>query len=129
MSFYTIVVLIASIILILCLIVMGLLMQKSKSKFVFPPTSNPCPDNWKVKGNLCLIPSGNVGKITSSNINTFMTDTPGIENIGGNSLDGQTTIDFGNSGWTSNGISVCKKQKWANMYDITWDGISNNNTC
>jgi len=129
MNFYTIVVLIAFVILIVCLTVIGILMQKSKSKFVFPPVSNPCPDNWIVQGNVCLIPTGPVGTMKISDSTNFINNTPGIENTSGNPLDGQTTINFGNSGWTSNGVSICKKQKWANTYGITWDGISNTNTC
>ena len=41
-----------------------------------------------------------------------------------------STIDFTNDDWSSQGMtSTCAKKKWANNWKITWDGITNTNTC
>jgi len=129
MNFYTIALLAASVLLILCLIVMGILMQKSMGKNPFPPVINPCPDNWVVQGNLCLVPTKDLGSVKSSDYAEFIKSTPGINNAGGNPLDGQSSVDFGDPTWSNSGSSICTKQKWANKYSISWDGISNNSTC
>jgi hypothetical protein len=48
----------------------------------------------------------------------------------GNSLVGNSYIDFTNPAWNSQGLSgVCQKQKWASLYGIQWDGVSNYNSC
>jgi lipopolysaccharide export LptBFGC system permease protein LptF len=48
MEFYGIVVIIASIVLIMCLIIVGILMQNMSEDGNFPPIAAPCPDNWTV---------------------------------------------------------------------------------
>jgi hypothetical protein len=132
MDFYGAVILVASIFLIVCLIIMGILMQNIYSNNTFPPTQQPCPDNWKVQGNSCVIPSGNVNVgIISTGGNGFIRNTFGISNPiqqlnGGaisNPLDGNTMINFNDSKWTN----LCTQNNWAKTYNINWDGISNLN--
>lgn len=134
MDFYGAVILVASIFLIVCLIIMGIIMQNIYSNDTFPPTKQPCPDNWKVLGNACLIPSGgvNVGLISTGG-NGFKTATHGLSNPiqqanGGtisNYFDGNTVIDFNNSKWSN----ICKQKEWATTYNINWDGVSNLTGC
>jgi hypothetical protein len=114
---------------------MGLIMQQMNETTPFPPVINPCPDNWTVKGNTCVIPTNdNTGKIKESK-DVFLKDTHGISDIENgksqlgtsitNPLSGTAVIDFNNTEWNKTGSGICYKKKWANNYLITWDGITN----
>jgi hypothetical protein len=136
MSFYTIVIIIAVCVLILCLVAVGLLMQRYNANVKFPPTQNPCPDGWMENGGNCVI-NGNVNTgFISNNVSSFVKNTHGIwtnQPSGGNiitkPLDGYTSVNFNDSKWNKGGSSVCSQKKWANQYGIAWDGVSNNNGC
>jgi hypothetical protein len=66
--------------------------------------------------NTLLINNGNTFGFTTGN------------SITGNSISAY--VDFNDKSWSSLGLSrVCQKQKWANMYGIQWDGVSNYNSC
>jgi hypothetical protein len=64
---------------------------------------------------------------------SFPTYTPGLAyttTTDTNERQPGSTIDFTNTDWNSNGMtSTCAKKKWANNWKITWDGITNTNTC
>lgn len=139
MEFYGIVVAVASVFLILCLILVGILMQNMSPDVDFPPISNSCPDNWVIQGNTCTVPSNgvNVGIVKDiANHASFIKDTYGIktEDAGqkGNFKDpltGNTYVDFNDDGWKSTGSVICEKKKWTNQYGISWDGVSNTTGC
>lgn len=147
MNFYTIVVVVAASILILCLIGMGIIMNSANKSAPFPPGKGPCPDGWVVSGNTCLIPNAsdekdsagnpivlNIGKLKDDSAQrTFFQDpknTPGITVSKLGLLSGESSVDFSNSGW-SNGVlsTTCNQAKWARDYGISWDGITNYNGC
>lgn len=65
---------------------------------------------------------------------TFPKYTPGLAYTTNTDTKKRTlgsTIDFTNDAWDgSNGLtSTCAKKSWANTWGITWDGITNTNTC
>lgn len=133
--FYTIVLSIAVLLLILILTYVGLLMKSpTSSTDSFPPTINTCPDYWSVGTDLssCAIPSydsknhGTIYDTTSfSLLSTFTSNsrTPGINTS-------NNDIVFSDPEWTNGGSSaICSKKKWANQWGILWDGISNYNGC
>lgn len=64
---------------------------------------------------------------------SFPTYTPGLEYTAGTSDKVSTvgsTIDFTNEAWSAQGkTSSCAQKQWAQKWGITWDGITNNNTC
>jgi hypothetical protein len=134
MDFYTIVIIIATCFLILCLIAVGLLMQSSNAATKFPPVQNPCPDGWMIKGQSCLIDGNtNIGYILD-NTSSFNSMTYGLTNSNSgntitNPLVGTTSINFNDKGWNRAGSSVCSQKKWANQFGIAWDGVSNNTGC
>ena len=133
MDFYTIVIIIAAIFLILCLVGVGLLMQRYNAATTFPPVQNPCPDGWMVNGQKCLINENvNTGFI-KSNIPSFLNNTYGLSNskdeVVTNPLDGYTFVNFNDKAWNKSGSSICGQKKWANQYGISWDGVSNNTGC
>ena len=117
-SFYTIVVLVAVVFLIVCLIIVGIMMQYQKGDDAFPPKANICPDKWTIGAtNGACSPGGSNGNIVAA-----------AAWCGNNST--VCSVSSGGSEYTfSNDASVCDKQKFAKANDILWDGVSNYNKC
>lgn len=72
--------------------------------------------------------------VTADTKYTFPTYTPGLAyttNTTNNKRTLGSTIDFTNDAWAGSGglSSTCAKKKWADNWGITWDGITNTNTC
>ena len=138
--FYMIVLAIAVLFLIIMLTYIGILMRYTDTKVAFPPIENDCPDYWVLAsdGKSCTIPTydqKNAGTLYSNDkdvkdiditdeTGSFPTKTPGYDSE-------NNRIDFTNDAWAgSNGLtSTCAKKFWANNWGITWDGITNTNTC
>jgi hypothetical protein len=112
-SFYLIVVAIAVFILILCLTGVGILMGYQNANLTFPPSANTCPDGWTSVGTTCTAPDKPDDDSQYSIV--------GVSAAQGFKAPNQ--IDM--SKWTDK----CEKKKWANMYNINWDGISNYTKC
>jgi len=108
-QFYLIVVAIAVVLLILCLTGVGILMGYQNANLTFPPSQNTCPDGWTATGSTCTAPTG--------------TTIQGVTPAQGYTQPDK--IDFGNAYWAN----TCDKKKWANMYNINWDGVSNYTKC
>ena len=124
-SFYIIVLSIATVVLILLLLVVGLLLNRGITKKGFPPVANQCPDNWTIdnSGN-CIVPT--TGNIGDGNSNVSTTIAPHIFKID-NTIK---AFDPTNTLWSSTGgSSICAKKTWANSKNIAWDGIDNYNSC
>ena len=70
--FYMYVALGALIVLIIVLIALGVMMSELKSKTLFPPSQNACPDYWDLSSNgQCIYPSaGNTDKNIGTGIIT-----------------------------------------------------------
>ena len=125
MEFFHIAVLTISIgILVIVLAYLSISLRNAKKNTVFPPTQNTCPDGWTFNSNnMCQMPiSGNIGNITMANASSTsnLVKTKGIWGIMPESTD-----------WVSKTgkTAVCAKQAWANKYGVTWDGVSNYNSC
>ena len=126
-KFYLIVIGVATVIFILCLTGVGLMMRKRNQKTVFPPTANTCPDGWAVSGTDCTIPAdnstnmGNPAKTQSvllSKIQAYESSASG------------TSMSSDPTQWkSSTRAGVCAQSQWANQYGISWDGVSNYNSC
>jgi hypothetical protein len=137
--FYFIVIAIAIIILILLLAYIGISMSTNPKGISteFPPIKNSCPDLWTADpdtDNKCIIPvkpdntydtTRNVGTATDfshadTNTHGFSAYTEGYP----------AAINFNDPGWAGEGKTTdCTKKDWANANQISWDGISNYNTC
>jgi len=101
MDFYTIILILAGVALIIALSGIGLAVSNGKSIAGFPSYVNSCPDYWtKVHnsassvGYTCSSHPENKGKLTTSS-------------------------------YTPTG-KVCEDSAWAKINKIYWDGISNN---
>jgi hypothetical protein len=120
-SFYTTVLTIAVVVLILVLAFLGWTMSKQKETDNFPKLQTSCPDFWKIEKdgekNYCIQPEQDKVNSGSADANN---DAPGFEN---------GKFDFANSGWSAGGNAVCAKKKWANSHGINWDTVTNANYC
>jgi hypothetical protein len=124
-NFYTLVLTIAIVVLILLLGYVGWLMSKQQKTDEFPKLRASCPDYWKVETGdagkvYCVRPTANDALNKGSN--DWATGASGVD-------AGVTKFDTTNVGWGSAGNSVCAKQKWANSHGITWDTVTNANFC
>ncbi len=105
-QFQTTVLSVAAVILILCLIIIGITLYRGKYNDIFPPVLANCPDYWLDASN------GD----SSNCVN--------VKNLGNDGCEKR--IDFSKKGRYGGPNSMCRKKKWANSCNITWDGITNN---
>ena len=109
MSIQKIMLLIASILLILTLIGIGVALYNKKYDDKYPPVVSKCPDYW-------VDQSPNSQQNGSKCYN--------IKNLGKDEC--KKVMDFTDSMWLGRS-GMCNKKRWARHCDITWDGISNTN--
>lgn len=121
MDFYTIVTIVALVILIILLTLFGVYFRQISEK-PFPETQSLCPKNWNIdnNGNCIKPPSGSVNYLT-----TIPTNTPGYL-TGGN---GFNTNDPKWENYLGAKNAICGKQRWTNANQLSWDGVSNYNSC
>jgi hypothetical protein len=121
-NFYTIVVVIAVIVLIAALGFLGWTMSQQKTIDEFPKLRASCPDFWQVE-------SGDAGKVYCVKPSTGSPNS-GPEEVltGAKGVDGDK-FDTNDAGWAAAGNAVCGKQKWANSQGINWDTVTNANFC
>lgn len=131
--FYKTVVIVAIVMLILALIGLGVLMQEQDTKTEYPPQQSACPDHWSYTGvNQCKINTDSDSKeLNVGNLDT--TVTPGNTKAL-NETEEQYMSSFKNDSGEKKvtfqpSLLVCDKKKWANKYNIVWDGVSNYNQC
>lgn len=111
-SFQKIVVIIAIVLLIICLVLIGMALSKTKNGSQWPPIIGECPDYWvDISGNgeNCV----NVRKL-------------GTCTTGGNGVstsDSVMAMNFTVAPYIGSN-SKCAKYTWANRCGITWDGIT-----
>ena len=114
MSFYSIVLIVAFIILLLTLVAVGIMLQNQDKNKAFPTQMSPCPDGWGVSDTgACVQPDNGINM--------------------GNSIDTSSEKSI----WVADGTdykpkesaTVCDKKAWANENKVYWDGVSNYNSC
>lgn len=130
--FYLVTLIVAGILLILGLTYVGIRLGQQYSKgiedAVFPPVSKTCPDRWGSEKDgekvLCKIPGAtDINSGVSPDDYKDRTITHGLN-------ASMNAIDFNDEEWAKTGVSnTCALKKWANTYNIQWDGITNYNGC
>lgn len=137
-KFYSIVVIVAFVVLVIALIGLGVMLQKQDDATVFPPIQNQCPDGWTPDTNdICKI-SKTVGE--QKNLGTFNPgavtdfDVKYLIKTDGTTPYTATTDAIEDDGTDykvkfNSAALPCDKKKWANAHGIIWDGISNYNQC
>ena len=125
--FYTYLLVIACIILIIMLTYLGITLSYSNTKQSFPPISATCPDYWDVITDS----NGVVGcKIPNRGDKNYGSGTYPSTTRGYTVYNGKKLINFNDIAWTNNGNgAICNKQKWAIQNKIEWDGVTNFNGC
>lgn len=122
MSFYSMVLIIAFVILLISLIFVGILLQNQDANKEFPAQANYCPDGWGVdsSGN-CAPATGNLPKPSTDGGSVTSTDytTGGIF----------TAVAGSGKYKPVEGVSLCDKREWAISKGVSWDGVSNFNNC
>lgn len=120
MSFYSIVLIVAFLFLLLTLIAVGIMLQNQDKNKAFPSQTSPCPDGWGVSDNgSCVQPSG-----THLNKGPSPIDTSSVNAIW-ESGDPAVPGTFK----PKESATVCDKKAWANENKVYWDGVSNYNSC
>ena len=123
LSFYTIVIIIAVILLIGALSVIGITLKKNTQTNAYPEYQENCPDFWKLNGTICS-PNTNNTPAPSK----FLGAKPLVNHSGvliANDKKSIVSLDINPENWSS----ICDKYKWSNLNGILWDGVSNINTC
>lgn len=107
MSIQKIILMIATIMLILTLISIGIALYNKKYDDKYPPIIAQCPDYWldNSKGN-----ESRGSKCTN------------IKNLGKDECSKE--MDFSDSMWQG-ASGLCNKKKWARHCDLVWDGVTN----
>jgi len=106
-KFYTFALLFALVFLIVCLILVGLMMQNQSSGKKFPLRPTVCPDKWRAEtdsnniATKCIFNIQNKGKETNTNENLILSTVP----------------------------NICDKKKWTISTGVRWDGVSNYTGC
>jgi hypothetical protein len=100
MTFQKITMIVASLILLLFLIVIGVLIYQHHKDAVWPPMISECPDYWKV-----------VGPEVCENVKD-LGSCKGVKDFSGPEWQGQSGLK--------------KKYEWARNCGVVWDGITNN---
>jgi len=141
MNFYTIVLIIAIVLLILALTGLSLMLTKVGTTTAFPPIVNTCPDGWTSgkdsSGNITCTSgeSKNRSSVLYDVNSGYSKNSPGYINyyyssdakfIGGVTSAKETTIGSIsiNKGIVKN---VCDQKTWADANKIIWDGVTNSN--
>ena len=123
MSFQRIVIIVATILLIICLIFIGATMYNNTYNAKFPPVTGTCPDYWvDVGGDTTGDHKGLTNCVApghQSEPGQFL--TPAIDGYGNKSCKNK---------WVSPGDPLddatrCSYKKWAEGCNLTWDGVTN----
>jgi hypothetical protein len=124
--YYTIVLVIAVVLLIIALTIVGMTITANK-KQAFPDFKNTCPDYWTLSdGNICTPPEDNINLPLPAK---FSGGEKSAVKHAGVHLDSHNTyiqyMDVGTTNWSG----LCDKSHWSKMTGILWDGVSNTNSC
>lgn len=106
-SFQTTVIYIALIFLVIFFIFIAISLYRNKNNLQYPPVAANCPDYWLDESN-------------DTGIKCF-----NAKNLGNNSCP--KTLDFSAPFWSSD-RGLCMKKNMAIRCNLTWDGVTNNNS-
>ena len=111
-NFNRTVLLIASVLLILGLIIIGIFILKNVENSAYPPIISDCPDYWNVgydtsQKKICTHNSINTSRSSDTTCRRY--------EVSLSAANGTTDADI-----------ICEKNKWAKRCNVHWDGITNN---
>jgi hypothetical protein len=115
MNFQKIVLTIATVLLIIILVVIGLSLSKSSREENWPPIIGECPDYWvdmSGNGQECF----NSHSLGRCNLPSDLANQTNVN-------EHKTTMNFNQSPFTGDNGN-CAKYRWAKACGVTWDGIT-----
>ena len=119
-SFHITVLTIATIIFIIALTTIGVMMQKGSRAGTFPPTASNCPDGWTETSTVNA----------TTNVATYRCSAPvDFTAVLIPSADFSVIQTPKSFSYNDGSTSICDKKKWGDANNITWDGVSNYNSC
>jgi len=117
MNFQSIVMIVATVILIFALATIGVALSNLNSGIKYPPVIADCPDYWSISKK-----PADPGSDSSQ--------TPEFTCNNDKELGHVDVVDckvFNSSDSKYKGIGgLCAKKQWADKCDVTWDGVTNN---
>lgn len=115
MSFNRIVIMVATVLLIVSLIMIGIALRNQKKTASFPPVVSDCPDFYIAEE--IANSDGDLDYICKIK-DDYLGYSPSTLNTCG---------EFDNSQTKYKGVGgLCEKKKWAVKCNRTWDGVTNN---
>lgn len=125
--YYTIVLVVAVILLIVGLTIVGMTITGKKSQ-PFPEFQNTCPDYWFLEENVCYPPESGINTPASDKFvggNAAPVKHAGVQLNSPTAPNSILSLDLTKSNWNG----VCDKSSWGKRTGLIWDGVTNNNTC
>ena len=123
MNFYTIVLIIAVVLLIVGLIIVKYILSESGSSNPYPDYQNLCPDFWNVRGTDCFPP---ISGMNTPSPDKFKGTAPSIQHTGVNITNNKLIkLNTSSAFWSG----LCDQSSWAKTNGIFWDGVANTNQC
>ena len=117
MNFQSIVMMVATVILIFALATIGVALSNLNSDIKYPPVIADCPDYWSISKK-------EADPNNPSQAPEFICNND--KKLGhDDSVVGCDTFDSSNNIYKGIG-GLCAKNQWADKCDITWDGVTNN---
>ena len=132
-EFQTNVIKIVGISLLISVIIFSIMIFFINREEKFPPVIADCPDYWITSklfdndNNLNIIENGHVRReVKKMNLsNNSESQCVNVKNLGSKYCS--KIMNFNNIPYSSTDGN-CAKYKWATSCDLTWDGITNNNS-
>jgi hypothetical protein len=146
-SFYTIVTIIAIVLLVIALTIIGISITNNSRTNTFPDYQYSCPDFWTLSDDnkTCMAPPGINNPTIATlkpkkpadqqlfpNMNSIRPDqdSPAIQNYKAKGIELNTnntikSIDISDATWPA----LCSKVAWATTNNILWDGVGQTNSC
>lgn len=118
MNFQSIVMIVATVILIFALTTIGVALSNLNSGIKYPPVIADCPDYWSISKN-AVDPGSDSSQTPEFTCNN--------DKELGHDDDVVGCKVFNSSDSKYKGIGgLCAKKQWADKCDVTWDGVTNN---
>lgn len=136
-TFHKVVIGIAIVVLIILLIAVGFLLNKTKDNMVYPPSANKCPDYWLEDNDGCkMMNDNNKGDLNSNDVDITTDPVVNFDDKDANNYYLKSVGKSDPGPWYnedketfSEYSDICAKQAWANHYNVKWDGVKNYNGC
>ena len=117
MNFQSIVMIVATVILIFALATIGVALSNLNSGIKYPPVIADCPDYWSISKK----PADHGSDSSQTPEFTCNND----KELGHVDVVGCTVFNSSDSKYKGIG-GLCAKKQWADKCDVTWDGVTNN---